>query len=213
MQHRSKQVLRLALLAAAGAALMGCQSIRDASGLSKSAPDEFAVVTKAPLIIPPEYNLRPPRDGAPPTNQVPPTDAAQSALFESDPAAAAKLIPGDYSEGEKVLLAYAHAVNPDPGIRQQIAADGRAMETSDDSFASQVLFWQAPKTDTGTSVNAEAEDKRLAGQKAAGQVAAQPAAAQPAAADTADKKPPTDSATIDSQDSQDSKGGWFDGIF
>ena len=100
MDYASKQFVRLGVLAACGLALMGCQSIREAAGLGKQSPDEFAVVTKAPLIIPPDFNLRPPRDGAPPTNQVQPTDAAQSALFD-DPAAAAKRMSGDYSEAER----------------------------------------------------------------------------------------------------------------
>jgi hypothetical protein len=51
--------------------LVGCDSIREAAGITKEPPDEFAVVTKAPLVIPPDYNLRPPKPGAAPTNQVP----------------------------------------------------------------------------------------------------------------------------------------------
>ena len=45
------------------AALMGCQSLRDAAGLQKKSPDEFAVTTKAPLVIPPDFNLRLPALG------------------------------------------------------------------------------------------------------------------------------------------------------
>jgi hypothetical protein len=203
MDYASKQFVRLGVLAACAAALMGCQSVRDAAGLGKQSPDEFAVATKQPLVIPPDYNLRPPRDGAPPTNQVQPTDAAQSALFD-DPATAAKRMSGDYSEAERQLLANARATSPDPAIRQQIAADGRAMEASDDSFANQVLFWQESNKDTGTNVDADAESKRLEAQKAAGQGAATKPAAQK----------PNDSATIGSKDDkQESKGGWLDGIF
>ncbi len=147
MEYGSKQILRLAILAAGAVSLMGCQAFRDASGLGKEQPDEFAVVTKAPLIMPPDYNLRPPRDGAPPVNQVAPTDSAQAALFDStDPAAAAKAMPGDYSQAEKLLLAQANAANPDPSIRQEVASDGRAMEPANDTFAEQVLFWQGPAT-------------------------------------------------------------------
>jgi len=156
-------------------------------------------VTKQPLIIPPDYNLRPPRDGAPPTNQIEPTAAAQSAIFD-DPQAAAKRMAGDYSEAERILLANARAINPDPAIRQQIAADGRAMEASDDSFTNEVLFWQDSK-DKGTNVDAEAEAKRIEAQKAAGPGAATKPAAKP-----------TDSATI-GKDDKESKGGWLDGIF
>lgn len=196
MPYASTQIPRLSLLAVCALALMSCQTIRDAAGLGKQQPDEFAVVTKAPLIMPPDYNLRPPRDGAPPTTLVVPTDVAQSALFSSDPSVAAKQITGDYSDAEKLLLVQARATNPDPAIRQRIAADGRAMEASDDSFTSQVLFWQGPKADTGSPVDADAEAKRIEAQKAAGKDAV--------------KKPPADSATIN-DDSSDH--GWLDGIF
>lgn len=198
MPYVSKQVLRFGLLAAGAVALMGCQTLRDATGLSKEGPDEFAVVTKAPLIIPPEFNLQPPRDGAPPTNQIQPTDAAQSALFDTqDPAAVAKNITGDYSEGEKMLLATAGATNPDPSIRQQIASDGRSAEAANDAFTQKVLFWQDEKT-PGTNVDAETEAKRLDAQKNGGQGA------------PVQKR--NDSATIDKKDNE-SKGGWFDWLF
>jgi len=201
MPYVSKQVLRFGLLAAGAVALMGCQTIREATGLSKEGPDEFAVVTKAPLIIPPEFNLKPPRDGAPPTNQVDPTNSAQSALFDAqDPAAAAKNIPGDYSEGEKMLLATAGAANPDPSIRQQIASDGRSAEAANDAFTQKVLFWQDEKV-PGTNVDADAEAKRLDAQKNGGQTA--PVVAT---------RKRDDSATIDKKDDE-SKGGWFDWLF
>jgi hypothetical protein len=179
-------------------ALVGCQSIREATGLAKEPPDEFAVVTKAPLVVPPEFNLMPPREGAPPTNQIEPTEAAQSALFDpADPAAAAKSITGDYSEAEKVLLANAGAAKADPSIRQQIASDGRAMEAADDSFTNEILFWRDP-TDQGVNVDADAEAKRLDAQKNGGASA---------------PKKPAESVTIDSNNSSDSKGGWFDWLF
>lgn len=198
MPYVSKQVLRFGLLAAGAVALMGCQTIRDATGLSKEGPDEFAVVTKAPLIIPPEFNLQPPRDGAPPTNQVQPTDSAQAALFDTqDPAAVAKAIPGDYSEGEKMLLATAGATNPDPSIRQQVASDGRSAEAANDEFTQKVLFWQDAKQ-PGQNVDADAEAKRLDAQKNGGVAA------------PVQKR--NDSATIDKKDDE-SKGGWFDWLF
>ena len=61
--------------------LGGCDSIREAAGITKEPPDEFAVVTKSPLVIPPDYNLRPPRTGSSPTNQVAPTVSAETTLF------------------------------------------------------------------------------------------------------------------------------------
>jgi hypothetical protein len=166
MDYRSR--VCLAVLGVSAVALMGCQSIRDAAGLGKEGPDEFAVVTKQPLIIPPEYNLRPPRDGAPPANQVQPVDTAQSVLFDTDPATAAKMVTGDYSQAEKLLLAQAGAVNTDHSIRQEVDSDGKAMEAANDTFTQKVLFWK-DKKEPGNNVDAEAEDKRIQSKKAAGQ--------------------------------------------
>ncbi len=46
------------------AALSGCENTRRAMGMGKQAPDEFAVLTRAPLELPPDYGLRPPVPGA-----------------------------------------------------------------------------------------------------------------------------------------------------
>ena len=69
------------------------------------------MVTKAPLIIPPDYNLKPPKPGAPPLNQVPPTESAQAALYSDDPKAVASAISGNYSDGEKLLMAQTGAAS------------------------------------------------------------------------------------------------------
>ena len=44
--------------------LAGCQgsSVRDVVGLDKTTPDEFRVVSRPPLSVPPQFNLRPPGD-------------------------------------------------------------------------------------------------------------------------------------------------------
>src|SRR5438093_9913559 len=45
--------------------LLGCTDIRRVVGMDRVGPDEFAVEARAPLTIPPEFNLRPPQPGAP----------------------------------------------------------------------------------------------------------------------------------------------------
>ena len=121
--------------------LAGCDTLRRDAGLTKQAPDEFAVVTKAPLIIPPNFNLQPPAPGAPPLNQQQPTDAAQAALFETNDAQlAAQSFKGSYSPGERMLLAGAGAQNSDPAIRAELDADDRAAAAAaDQSFTDKVL--------------------------------------------------------------------------
>ena len=61
--------------------LSGCSGVKESLGLGKNAPDEFSVVKKAPLILPPDYKLRPPRPGAQRPTAVMPVDEARSAVF------------------------------------------------------------------------------------------------------------------------------------
>lgn len=195
--------LRAALLIGLTAvALTGCDTLRSAAGMDKSAPDEFAVTTKAPLVIPPDYNLQPPRPGALPTNQVEPTDSAETALFGNDPATIAAQLPDSYSETEKIVLASAKVQNIDPQIRQHLASDYKNMLAADDGFTNDILFWQKPKTDTGTALDADKEAKKIDAQRA-GQPPA-PGAAPPAPGAANPPPPPPEK--------KDDKG-WFDGWF
>jgi len=140
------------------AGLSGCQSLRDAAGLQKKSPDEFAVTTKAPLVIPPDFNLRPPLPGAPPANTLDPSSNAEIALFNTaDPQTVAAGMRGDYTPGEKMLLANAKAQRADPGIRARLNADQRAaVQNADRSFTDRILS-SAATPDTGKAVNADAE--------------------------------------------------------
>ncbi|MGH6872995.1 MAG: DUF3035 domain-containing protein [Rhizomicrobium sp.] len=158
MTFNSRAAACMVVLAAA-AALSGCQSIRQAAGVTKQTPDEFAVVTKAPLVIPPDYNLRPPKPGAVPTNTQSPTGAAEAALFPSDDSSGAAPQPsggGTYSDGEKNLLAQAGASNVDHSIRQEIVSDQRSMQGADSSFTDKVLFGGGSDT-SDKPVNADAQ--------------------------------------------------------
>ena len=186
--------------------LVGCETIRQAAGITKEPPDEFAVVTKAPLVIPPDYNLKPPKPGAAPTNQVSPTASAQQALYGDDPSVIAAGMTGNYSQEEKIVLAKSGGALSEHSVRQQITADAKKMEAADDSFTDKVLFG-GPEPDQGKAVDANAEAKRLSDAKAQGKPIAVPGetATQP---DSDSNKQPDDSAEIQKDDS----GGWLDGI-
>jgi hypothetical protein len=73
------RVATLSVLAAVAATtLAGCQSASKALGMSKVVPDEFRVVTKAPLVVPPDYALRPPAPGEPRPQELQPESAARA---------------------------------------------------------------------------------------------------------------------------------------
>ena len=61
-----------------------CGGARQALGLTKVSPDEFRVVTKAPLVLPPDYALRPPEPGKPRPQEQATDGAARVALLGSD---------------------------------------------------------------------------------------------------------------------------------
>ena len=192
---RSRQGLHFAIVCAIAASVAGCDTIRQAAGQDKQSPDEFAVVTKAPLVIPPDYNLRPPTAGAAPTNQLAPTQAAQAALFSADAATVAASLPPTMSAGERYLLANAGVQNADPAIRQEIASDAASTRAADESFTNTLLFGSAtPAADP--ALNADAEARRIDAQKAGG--AASPASPAPATPTA----PP-----------EEKKGSWLDDLF
>ncbi len=202
MKGHSRRIGFAALLVGAVTLLAGCDTIREATGNDKQPPDEFAVLTKAPLIIPPDFNLRPPKPGATPLNQSEPTDTAQQSLFGADTATIAKSIPGNMSDGEKMLLASAGAQNADPSIRQDLATDrNKALQSASDDFTNSVLFWQKPKDE---GLNADEELEKSASTK-------QPDGAKPATPGAnAPPKPADESQPATIEKDKKKSGGWFD---
>lgn len=92
------------LTIAAGLGLMlalgGCSGIGDALGFSKRAPDEFEVLAKAPLVVPPDYNLRPPAEEELALKERNPREMALRALFPPKARTAMPALPsGDIGIG------------------------------------------------------------------------------------------------------------------
>jgi hypothetical protein len=148
----------------AAAGLAGCDSASRALGVAKVTPDEFRVVTKAPLVLPPDYSLRPPAPGEPRPQELQPESAARAALDDERQAEVR-------SDGEKLFVARAGADHADPLIRYVVDDEVGNLAHKDKGFADWVMFWKkgqpaAPTSalgdpDTSTPVDAAAEDARL----------------------------------------------------
>jgi hypothetical protein len=97
-------VLPAVLLAAAATGLTGCDSFKKAIGMEKTSPDEFAVESRAPLTIPPDFDLRPPQPGAGRPQEVSPSDKAQTVLNNATPGEPGKQAPGTlhYAGGNQI---------------------------------------------------------------------------------------------------------------
>jgi Protein of unknown function (DUF3035) len=102
MKNSTARFSRLAVLALMGVsilALEACSTMRSLAGVDKSSPDEFRVVNKPPLTMPPDYNLLPPRAGEPAPQQLPPAAQAIGALFPGR-----TTLPPPASVGETALI-------------------------------------------------------------------------------------------------------------
>lgn len=123
-------------VAAVGSALIlsGCASASRTLGITKDAPNEFNILTNAPLIVPPEYNLRPPSPGESNLDDNYSERAAREALLGN-------VDPAEPSEGELVLLSRAGVGRADQEIRMKI--DGQnSIERKSDSLTNRILFWR-----------------------------------------------------------------------
>lgn len=129
----NRLIVATALVAAAG--LAGCQSTQRALGMTKVTPDEFRIVTKAPLVVPPDYALRPPAPGEPRPQELQPESAARNALLGQREAE-------QRTDGEKLLVAKAGADKADPLVRYVVDDEFGDIAHKEKSFADRVMFWK-----------------------------------------------------------------------
>ncbi len=153
-------VAGLLIFVAAGAT--ACQSKRQ-QGLAAQVPDDFRVVQRAPLEIPPEYALRPPSPGEPRPQELDPEAAARSALnpVRADPTATA---------GERSLVARAGGLEASAVIKAVVDDEQGDLAHKSKAFADLVMFWKqgdstvatARDDNTSTPIDPAAEATRLA---------------------------------------------------
>lgn len=149
----------LAVLAVLAAGLTsGCQTtVQETFGIGKRAPDEFQIVRRQPLIIPPDATLRPPRPGEPGPGAPSTSAQAREVLTGAAPPAPDTTV----SSGEQALLADARLpANPD--IRRLLMEENTELASIDESRFLIILDWQRRRmTPQGTPINASAEAERL----------------------------------------------------
>lgn len=161
-----KKTTFLVLTLAAATLLAGCEGARKALTQTKAAPDEFAVYTRAPLTMPPDYGLRPPTDGKSEEAGVVSTrDQARRVLLGS-PTAPKQQIQAA-TPGTAVLLAKAGADRAEPGIRDIVERETSAYAKEDVRFMEQLLYGDEANG-TGTVVDPMSESKRIQSNQALG---------------------------------------------
>lgn len=151
------------LVTVSSALVVGCTSTSKALGLRKGTPNEFNILTKAPLVIPPEYNLRPPRVGESSGEDNYSQRAAREALIGNIDATEPSL-------GETLLMKQANVSRADEEIRLKIDGEN-SVERKTQGFTDRIMFWNKGQlvNDEGEilPLDSEQEAQRLESVKAA----------------------------------------------
>lgn len=143
----------------------GCDSSREMLGLDKSAPDEFAVYSRAPLSLPPDYALKPPAPGQTrPQASEPARDARRALLGDR---AQPVSVPKGGSLGLQALYKATGADRADPSIRETVNQETSILAEEDKSVTDKIMFFGTP-TEYGSAVDAEKENKRIQENQALG---------------------------------------------
>ena len=137
--------------------LTGCSNPKEMLGLNKHSPDEFAVIKRAPLSMPKDYTLRPPKTGTPRPQKQTPTDQAKRAVFSVEQQ---HVESGENNGLEGILLKKAHAQNTPANIRQTVEKETRSFSLKEKPVAEKLLFWKEDIPDA-VEINPTEETKRL----------------------------------------------------
>ncbi|MGH1402636.1 MAG: DUF3035 domain-containing protein [Alphaproteobacteria bacterium] len=135
----------------------GAAGLRTTLGLGKDTPDEFAVITRAPLEMPAQLTLPSPNPGAPRPQETPTVEKAQKTVFGQTKKAATSA-----SSAESALLNNAGADTRDTDIRKTVNKETRNMEERNRTVVQKLLkVGEHAEKSSATVVDAEKELERI----------------------------------------------------
>lgn len=110
------------------------------------APDEFQVVARAPLEVPPDFNLRPPQPGSPRPQEMDRDTRSQASVFGASSAGTGALIDprvnARQTAGEGALLAQAGADRNQADIRTIIDRENPGVVVANPGLLDKLMFWK-----------------------------------------------------------------------
>ncbi len=148
-------------------ALAACQNVKKELGVGRNSPDEFAVVKRAPLSMPPDYNLRPPGTeyASPGANA---SAEARSVLLGTAESAA----PVAANGADKTFMDKLGTARARPDIRSKINEENGYIALQSQTVADKLIFWDKKDPDIARTpasvVNAAKETERLKANQADG---------------------------------------------
>tara|TARA_E500000331_G_scaffold37134_1_gene30959 strand:+ start:106 stop:678 length:573 start_codon:yes stop_codon:yes gene_type:complete len=139
-----------------GALLSGCSNVRDALGQNKKSPDEFAILARAPLSMPPNFSLRAPNKGMERPQEPSSRNMGRDLIFKKSNSERGN----DSKSNSSSIRGLLGTNKANPKIREIINAETKNMAFEDKPFLDKLLSWKKPSED-GVLVDAAAEAKRL----------------------------------------------------
>ncbi len=157
--------LRIIGLLVISLVMTGCSDgFKEQIGLGKRAPDEFKVVSRAPLSLPPDYNLAPPRPGALRPQEGSAQGQAKRAVFNLDgtagPEKSTAIQQAGRTDGEMALLRSAGAEEAPEDIRLLIDRETRQLNSESEKVVDALIFWK-DQPNPNSVVDATKEAKRI----------------------------------------------------
>ncbi len=144
--------------------LSGCGNVRNSLGLDKVSPDEFSVITRAPLEMPNNTALPPPMLGASRPQEQATIAKAKEAVFGKEQNGS-----NTSSSVENILLQKAGAQEIQPNIRQTITKETAELHDRNKPVAEKLLNISGNNNQgSATIVDAKKELERINNNKAAG---------------------------------------------
>ena len=142
--------------------LGGCQKTKEILGMNKNPPNEFTVMQRAPLEVPPEYTLRPPQPGSKRPQELSAKPAHVKAKEIVVRNRRSSLQKSSRSRGEKAFLAKTGAHKADKNIRIKVDSESYVEKNKHDDknwFAKKLPFYKAPQNKN--LINPKEEQERL----------------------------------------------------
>ena len=158
-------------------ALSGCSSdtVKNTLGLDRAAPDEYRVVSRPPLSVPPQFSLRPPSNSELPPSQVSASKQGQAIVLggsnaNGTPATTkAKANTSAKTNGaDSQFLKNVGASTADPNIRSALTEQRFAVQEQKEE-TSWWNFWDGADEKKDPTVDAKKESERIQKTEDAGQ--------------------------------------------
>ena len=141
--------------------LSSCSVNKQSLGLGRQNHDEFTVMKRRPLSMPPEYNLAPPEPGKEPLQPIKPAEDAETALFGNAESEKDYISNADQTFLDKLGTEQYH-----PNIRKILDDEVENDPANDKYLIDNVMFWK--DKDNSVIIDNIEEAKRLKANKEQG---------------------------------------------